>query len=289
MNKKLINIKVLVVCLILILLGLYWFNLQSTNNSLIDNKLPISNENKKTSNYASEIASIKQTDDNSSLNNKLASVDSLIEGLRQRLELDPEDVKGWALLAKSYHHLQRWQEAEVAFARAKALGYTADIPPINNTMAPSNNSAASLKRLLSSPKNDHLYQAINQTIDRSKNTDATKITGINLRVSLAQNVIEKVSPNNTVFIFARASEGGAPLAALRKQVRDLPLEIRLDDSMSIMPGKTLSKATTVVVGARVSMSGNPRKMTGDFEIISDVMSTNQNEIVALEIQLPVAE
>lgn len=53
-------------------------------------------------------------------------VDDLVEPLRQRLLQHPEDVDGWVLLGRSYHFLQRWQEASAAFARARALGWQGD-------------------------------------------------------------------------------------------------------------------------------------------------------------------
>lgn len=63
---------------------------------------------------------------------KVASIDALVDGLRRRLEAEPNDVKGWVLLAKSYHHLQRWEDASDAFAKAKALGYEGAPMPLND-------------------------------------------------------------------------------------------------------------------------------------------------------------
>lgn len=60
---------------------------------------------------------------------KVASIDELLVGLRKRLDAQPNDVNGWVLLAKSYHHLDMWHEAEVAAAKARELGYQGDIIP----------------------------------------------------------------------------------------------------------------------------------------------------------------
>ena len=51
------------------------------------------------------------------------AIDSLIEPLRQKLRDKPEDAGNWVLLGRSYEYLGRRQDANEAFARARALGY----------------------------------------------------------------------------------------------------------------------------------------------------------------------
>jgi cytochrome c-type biogenesis protein CcmH len=84
-------------------------------------------------------------------------------------------------------------------------------------------------------------------------------------VTLASALARETKPEDTVFVFARAAEGPRmPLAILRKQVKDLPISFTLDDSMAMSPAATLSKAGRVVVGARISKSGNAIPEKGDF-------------------------
>ena len=86
------------------------------------------------------------------------------------------------------------------------------------------------------------------------------------RVTLSGKLASKAAPDDTVFIFARPAEGPRmPLAILRKQVRDLPLAFTLDDSMAMSPAARLSSATSVVVGARISKSGNATAQPGDLQ------------------------
>ena len=92
---------------------------------------------------------------------------------------------------------------------------------------------------------------------------------VQLRVSLAPALAAHAAPEDTVFIFARAAQGSRmPLAIQRKQVKDLPLEITLDDTMAMSPATRLSTATQVVVGARVSKSGNAMPQPGDLQGLS---------------------
>lgn len=51
-----------------------------------------------------------------------ASVTELLAGLERRLQENPDDAKGWLLLAKSYYHLGRRQDAAVAYDKAAGLG-----------------------------------------------------------------------------------------------------------------------------------------------------------------------
>jgi cytochrome c-type biogenesis protein CcmH len=90
------------------------------------------------------------------------------------------------------------------------------------------------------------------------------------KVTLAAAVAAKASPEDTVFIFARAAEGPRmPLAILRKQVKDLPIEFRLDDAMAMQPSMKLSSFPKVVVGARVSKRGDAVPQPGDLQGVTE--------------------
>ena len=97
-------------------------------------------------------------------------------------------------------------------------------------------------------------------------TNATGGASVAGTVTLPPELASRVSPNDTVFVFARAAEGSRmPLAILRKQVKDLPLRFVLDDSQAMSPEMKLSSVQRVVVGARISRSGNAMPQPGDLQ------------------------
>lgn len=53
---------------------------------------------------------------------KLDSVESMVGGLEERLQQQPDDGKGWLLLSKSYRHMGRMDDARDAYKKAEALG-----------------------------------------------------------------------------------------------------------------------------------------------------------------------
>jgi cytochrome c-type biogenesis protein CcmH len=88
-------------------------------------------------------------------------------------------------------------------------------------------------------------------------------------VSLGAALAAKADANDTVFIFARPADGPRmPLAIVRKQVKDLPAAFSLDDAMAMTPQAKLSNFSDVVVGARISKSGQAAPQSGDLEGLS---------------------
>jgi cytochrome c-type biogenesis protein CcmH len=117
---------------------------------------------------------------------------------------------------------------------------------------------------------------INNTANAAEKISKPKTntnTSITVDVSLSPELMEKAKPGDTVFVFARALQGPPmPLAAQRRQVKDLPFSVTLDDSQAMMPNRKLSNFNQVIVGARISSSGNPIKQPGDLEGLSQPIS-----------------
>jgi cytochrome c-type biogenesis protein CcmH len=91
---------------------------------------------------------------------------------------------------------------------------------------------------------------------------AGSVSGV---VSLSPALAARLAPGDTVYIFARAAQGARmPLAILRRQAGELPIRFTLDDSLAMSPEMRLSGQTQVMVGARVSRSGQALPQSGDL-------------------------
>jgi cytochrome c-type biogenesis protein CcmH len=136
------------------------------------------------------------------------------------------------------------------------------------------------------PRDSEEGRSIQASVDEAKALLSQK--PLQGRVSISKKILPQVSPDDTVFIFARAVEGPPmPLAVVRRQVRDLPFAFALDDSMAMAPGIKLSGHPRVIVGARVSKSGDPAPKPGDLQGASaPVANDAQGVSVVIDTVVP---
>lgn len=104
-------------------------------------------------------------------------------------------------------------------------------------------------------------------------------------VTLTPALAPLASPEDTVFIYARAAEGGQrmPLAIQRLQVKDLPFKFTLDDSSSMSPAARISGVKKVIVSARVTKSGQATPTPGDLTGQSPPVAVGETSL-AIEIR-----
>lgn len=112
--------------------------------------------------------------------------------------------------------------------------------------------------------------------------------GVSGAVMLKESLASKVSPEDTLYIFARAATGPKmPLAILKISAKELPLTFSLDDSLAVSPTMKLSDFKEVVVGVLVSKSGNARPQKGDLQGSSKVVGLgSQNVQVLIDSVVP---
>lgn len=173
--------------------------------------------------------------------------------VEKALQLDPRNVKALYLAGTEAFNRKDYAGAVRYWERVQAAG-----APDNPQVRQVSEALAEARSLAGLPAS---APPAGQHAPRSA-LPGRSVAGT---VTLAPALAQQVAPQDTVFIFARAAQGrGMPLAILRKQVKDLPVRFVLDDSLSMSPSALLSGASEVVVGARVSKSGNAMPQPGDL-------------------------
>ena len=126
---------------------------------------------------------------------------------------------------------------------------------------------------------------LKQQTGTSGTVSSANISG---QVNLAAALKNQATPQDTLFIFARAVSGPKmPLAMLKVQVKDLPVNFKLDDSMAMSPQMKLSNFAEVVIVARVSKSGTAVTQPGDLEGVSAPVKLGAKHVsVEISKQLP---
>ncbi len=200
--------------------------------------------------------------------------------IERALKIDPDNLKALLLAGTAAFNRDDFAQAAQLWDRAAKAG-----PPDNALAQQARSGAAEARergKLPPAAGGDPAVAAVAApaaapapapAAENTPNAAAPAGGTIVGTVSLAPALSGKVSAQDTVFIFARAATGSRmPLAILRKQVKDLPISFQLDDSQAMSPATRLSAASQVVVGARVSKSGQAMPQPGDLEGLSAPMA-----------------
>ncbi|GLR63887.1 c-type cytochrome biogenesis protein CcmI [Marinospirillum insulare] len=184
-------------------------------------------------------------------------VEQLID---QALEVDPKDPATLSLLGMAAYQQQDWEAARVYWEAAlpRASGIEAD---------------------------ESLREGIADVRQRL-NMEPLSLTGpqfiVNLSLSNAASLL--ADQRATIFVFAQPVGGaGAPLAATRIKVSDLPTTVRLSDQQAMMPQNNLSSVEQVVIQARIALGGTPQAQEGDWQGQTEVLKVDGQQRVNLEI------
>ena len=173
--------------------------------------------------------------------------------IERALVLDPNNVKALALAGSAAFERKDFVKATQFWSKAQGLA------PPSSDFAKGLASSVEEARLASG------QAGATATAGKSAPTPVLAAAGIEGVVRVSPPLKSKVSPDDTVFIFARAAQGPRmPLAILKRKASELPITFTLDDSTAMADELKLSKFDLVVVGARVSKSGNALPQSGDL-------------------------
>lgn len=274
-------------------------------------------------------------------------MDKAVAGLAAKLEKEPDDGQGWALLGRAYQSMQRPKEALDALRRAQQLlpddpdlmaeyaqalvmsggdtfagepkklldralslqpdnqralwlrgvaeyqaaDYPASIATWNyllGLLPPDSPVSASVQTQIADARSKAGLPAAARAAAPSSSQPSAVATAegpkLTVTVNIDPAIAAQVEPSMTVFVFARALSGPPmPLAIQRLTVSQLPVTITLDDSNGMLPSMKLSDFPQVVVGARISRSGDPIARSGDWQTMSGSIDVEQKTTIVLTI------
>ena len=212
--------------------------------------------------------------------------DALAMSREGELAGEPEKLLHRALELDSNHPTGLWLSGIAAARRGDAAAALKFLRKAQPLFADKPESAAALRQQIAeAEKSLGITEAPAQSEQATpKVTTVQAPMSVVVKVSLDKSLGQQVSADDTVFILARAVNGPRmPLAVARKTVKDLPVEVRLDDSMAMMPKMKLSNFKTVELIARVSKSGNAIAQSGDLVGKNGPLSLPIAEPVAISI------
>lgn len=220
-------------------------------------------------------------------NNQLAG--EPMKYVERALKLDPNHLKALMLAGTDAFNRADYAKAVQHWERAADAG-----PPDNPLVQMARNGVTeartrgNLPAATASGKQPAATATAQQPAGPATATAAVVSGAITGTVTLAPALKGRVGPDDAIFVFARAATGSRmPVAFMRAQVKDLPLNFTLDDSMAMSPAARLSTAGQVVVGARVSKSGQAMPQAGDLEGLSEPTaagSAGVNVVIAGEVK-----
>lgn len=217
------------------------------------------------------------------------------ELINQALKIDPNYPKALALAGTVEFEQKKYDQAAVFWEKLLS------VIPADSQLAKSVSDSITQAKSLAKQGDDNnapmqLAQSSNISTDlpaekkqqsQSDKTDnTTKAATITGTVTLSPALASKVSPNDTLFVFARAKTGPKmPLAILRLTAKDLPATFSLNDDMAMTPTMKMSSFPEVVIGGRITKSGQAVPASGDLEGFSKPVKLGDKDITVVIDQI----
>jgi cytochrome c-type biogenesis protein CcmH len=190
------------------------------------------------------------------------------KAIDRALQLDNQNVKALWLKASLAHEEHRYADAAQVWQtlRASLPAQSPDIAVIDANIAEASQLADSKTTVTS---------AITKT--------SITVAEVRGSVELTAAMKKLVSNDMILFIYAKADDSPAPVAAYRTQVSAWPMKFVLNDSHAMMPTRKLSLYQQVKIEARLSRSGQATAQPGDLQADAVVVAPLAGKTIALKI------
>ncbi len=182
------------------------------------------------------------------------------------LQLEPTNLKALAMAGSWAFERRDYLGAINYWSQAQPLAQPGSdfAAGLANSLQQARAAAAQAGQLAAAGSDKAVPQAAagKQDAKPAAGASAGQVSG---EVRITDVLAKRVRPTDTVFVFARAVDGPRmPLAIIRRPAGDLPFAFTLDDSSAMAPQFRLSGVKQVIVGARVSSTGDATPRTGDL-------------------------
>lgn len=192
--------------------------------------------------------------------------------INKALQLDPKHLKALALAGTAAFDRNEFAKAADVWQKILEI-----LPP-----------DAEVRSQIEASINEARQKASGKGVGKAE-AKPKAAAGVTLRgrVDLSPEAKAAAAPTDTVFVFARAASGPKmPLAIVRLQVKDLPKDFTLDESMAMTPQMTIATVPELVIGARLSKTGNATPAPGDWEAAVQPVKAGASGL-RLRIETPV--
>ncbi len=218
----------------------------------------------------------------------LSSPDRRIDGepralIEKAIKKSPDNERGLWLLGISEFQQKKYDDAITLWNRLIAV-LPKDSPTIASVRQEIARAEAARDGKPPPPEEETPGEAPTSATAATPATPAAGAAQLTVRVSLDATLKDKAAPNDTLFVYAKAANGPPmPLAIQRLTAGALPTTVTLTDGMGMLPTMKLSQFPQVVVGARISKSGNAIAQSGDLQTVSKPIDVHTSAPITLTI------
>ena len=209
----------------------------------------------------------------------------------EALRIDPQYPKALALAGTAEFEQEKFAQAAVHWEKLL------EVIPADSQLAKSVKESIDEAKLLAAGGKGMASEQQAKAPESQTNVQPEKTPGdaaapasisISGQVTISNELTAKASPNDTLFIYARAKTGPKmPLAILRLKASDLPATFTLTDDMAMTPTMKMSSFPEVVIEARISKSGQAVPASGDLQGFSQPVKIGNNNIaILIDKQIP---